>query len=54
MKMVFTGSAGVSRPQDLPDTDSFPKQESIRRFRGIVVDSAVLEHDGGRRRPRSQ
>jgi hypothetical protein len=33
----------------LADTDSFPKQESIRRFRGIVVDSAVLEHDGGLR-----
>jgi hypothetical protein len=30
----------------LADTDSFPKQEIIRRFRGIVVDSPVLEHDG--------
>jgi hypothetical protein len=29
----------------LADTDSFPKQESMRRFRGIVVDRAVLEHD---------
>jgi hypothetical protein len=32
----------------LADTDSFPKQKSMRRFRGIVVDSAVLEHNGGR------
>jgi hypothetical protein len=46
--------ARASRPQDLADTDSFPKQESIRRFRGIVVDSAVLEHNGGRGHPRSQ
>jgi hypothetical protein len=36
------------------DADSFPKQECIRRFCGIVVDSAVLEHAGGRGRPRSQ
>jgi hypothetical protein len=53
MKRFLLG-ARASRPQDLADTDSFPKQKSIRRFRGIVVDSAVLEHDGGRGRPRSQ
>jgi hypothetical protein len=53
MKMVFTGSAGVS-PAGFGRSDSSPKQESIRSFGGIVVDSAVLEHDGGRGRPRSQ
>jgi hypothetical protein len=37
---------GVS-PAVFADTDSFPKQENIRRFRSIVVDSAVLEHNGG-------
>jgi hypothetical protein len=36
----------------LADTDSFPTQESIRRFRGFIVDSVVLEHDGGRGRPK--
>jgi hypothetical protein len=51
--MVFTGSAGVS-PAGFSQSENFPKQESIRRFRGIVVDSVVLEHDGGRGRPRSQ
>jgi hypothetical protein len=44
----------ASRPQDLADTDSFPKQEFLRCFRGIVVDSAVFEHSGGRGRLRSQ
>jgi hypothetical protein len=38
----------------LSDAASFPKQECIRRFRGIVVDSAVFEHAGGRGRPRSR
>jgi hypothetical protein len=40
--------------QDLADTNSLPKQQIIRCFRGIVVDSAVFEYDGGRGRPRSQ
>jgi hypothetical protein len=50
----FLLGARASRPQDLADTDSFAKQESIHRFRGIVVTSAVFERDGGRGRPRSQ
>jgi hypothetical protein len=37
------------RPQDLANTDSFPTQESIHRFRGFIVDSAVLEHAGAPR-----
>jgi hypothetical protein len=50
----FSLGARASRPQEFADTENFPKQESVRRFRGIVVESAVLEHDGGRGRPRSQ
>jgi hypothetical protein len=34
--------------------DSFPTQESIRRFLGFIADSAVLEQAGGRGRPRPQ
>jgi hypothetical protein len=51
---VIYWERGRPRPQDLADTESFPKQESMCRFRGIVVDSAVFEYDGGRGRPRSQ